>query len=255
MHRRKIVLLGTDDRSFEEQTLWIDQHLQYQPYLLVKLSLPVSYQSNDSVKRKLLSSTATRSYAANGSGTVTFPVRASQQRTYEATFGDVLQEGQFADLLVIKDSLVSATYTQNGSTASLSDLLAQVHCPVLVLTKPLRKVEQLLLFYDGSSQDFSLIQQFSQDYYHFSTTLPTTLLLLQTRPLPPLQEKLLIEYLKLHYYDLAVHKVSEEYQHLLPIAIDCTKGTMIVSSRRRPLPNFVTNYLPSSSIYNLQFPG
>lgn len=255
MHRRKIVLLGTDDRSFQEQTLWIDQHLQYQPYLLVKLSLQVSQQLDGSAKNKLLSSTATHSYAANGSSTTTIPVRASQQRTYEASFGDVLQEGQFADLLVIEDSLVSATYTQSGSTASISDLIAQVHCPVLVLTKPFQKVEQLLMFYDGSSQDFSMIQQFSQDYYHFSTSLPTTLLLLQTLPLPPLQEKLLIEYLKLHYYDLAVHKVSEEYQHLLPVAIDCTKGTMVVSSRRRPLPHFVAKYLPNSSIFNLQFPG
>jgi len=255
MHRRKIVLLGTNDQSFHDQTLWIDQHLQYQTYLLVKLSLALTHQPSDPVKSKVLSSSVENNYLSNGSGTAVSPIRASQQRTYEASFGDVLQEGQFADLLVIEDSLVSATYTQNGSTASLSDLIAQVHCPVLVLTKPLRKVEQLLLFYDGSSQDFSMIQQFSQDYYHFSTSLPTTLLLLQTRPLPPLQEKLLIEYLKLHYYDLAVHKVSEEYQHLLPVAIDCTKGTMVVSSRRRPLPNFVTKYLPNSSIYNLQFPG
>ncbi|MEM9675134.1 MAG: hypothetical protein AAF992_21250 [Bacteroidota bacterium] len=266
MHRRKIVLLGIDEQSFYDQTLWIDQHLQYQPYLLVKLTLPILSEKEEALpkvsfqelalKEALLSAVGGKNgHGANGTNKLELPKKVTQMRSYEASFGDVLQEGQFADLLVVEDSLVSAEYTQHGSPATLNELTAQVRCPTLVLKKPLIPVEQLVLFYDGSAQDFAMIQQFGQDFNRFSTSLPVTLLLLHTQPVPPLEEKLLIEYLKLHFYDLAVHKISEEYQHLLPVAIERDKGTLVVSSRSRPLPQFVTNYLPSESIFNLQFPA
>ena len=43
------------------------------------------------------------------------------------------------------------------------------------------------------------------------------------------EEKLWIEYLKLHFAHLAVHRVDQQSAHMLPIMVDYTKNALLIS--------------------------
>ena len=112
--------------------------------------------------------------------------------------------------------------------------------------------EQIILFCDGTIRTFSLIQQFSQQFFHLGKSLPTTLLLTQRNPLSALQEKLLIEYLRITYHDLAVHKINDESRHTLPVTLDFNKCALVIQSPY--LPDFITELLSSLKKVSLSMP-
>lgn len=248
MRRKKILLLQTPHHSPHYLMQSVEQYFSLQQHLLVKLYLLIPNTTYTKLPAK---SQKPKNFSRHNIHQKPFAPGWSFEQTdianltreYKATFQEVVAESQFADLLMLEETLHLTCYQYHKKLTTVGALLSKATCPIMVLPEKQLLAEQIILFYDGTYQTFSLIQQFIHDFYQFSTTLPTTLLLFQTTPLQAPEEKLLIEYLKLNCRNLAVHKISAESQHTFPIAVDMTKCALVVQSRHYSLPDFMADHL------------
>jgi nucleotide-binding universal stress UspA family protein len=113
---------------------------------------------------------------------------------------ELLHESVYADLLVIHSRETLTHYEEKIPTRFISELLGQVKCPVLVVPKLHRPIEELVLLYDGQPSSVYAIRTFS---YIFPSLkyLPTTVLTVQSEKhgshLP--DNRLMKEFMKRHY--------------------------------------------------------
>jgi nucleotide-binding universal stress UspA family protein len=113
---------------------------------------------------------------------------------------ELLHESVYADLLVMHSRETLTHYEEKVPTRFISELLSQVKCPVLVVPKLHRPIEELVLLYDGQPSSVYAIRTFS---YIFPSLkyLPTTVLTVQSENhgshVP--DNRLMKEFMKRHY--------------------------------------------------------
>ena len=126
---------------------------------------------------------------------------------------ELLHESIYADLLVIHSRETLTHYEEKIPTRFMGELLSQVKCPVLVVPRFFRPIEDLVLLYDGQPSSVYAIRMFS---YIFPSLkyLPTTVLSVQHEKqgshLP--DNRLMKEFMKRHYPKASyavVHGVPE----------------------------------------------
>jgi len=142
---------------------------------------------------------------------------------------DLLRESHYADLAVLQQE----TFEQLCGLAKqkgLPDLLRLVSCPVVVLPETPAPVSQLVLLSNGCPESMGTIKAFINLFPHLCRELPTTLLLqkenCQVRDLE--SEKALVDYLRYHFKDLAVHKWCDDTAHTLRYAVDPAQHALLV---------------------------
>jgi len=157
------------------------------------------------------------------------PNSKSFTRSYEATLRDIQREAQFSDILVIEDSYYQQLCDQHDVKESASSPL--VSCPILVAPVGEERVDQVILVDDGALNTCQQIKQMACLLPKLCLATPTTLLI--ARPpnsyVPAQEERLWIEYLKLHFAHLAVYRVDHQSTHMLPVMVDYNKNALLIS--------------------------
>jgi hypothetical protein len=74
---------------------------------------------------------------------------------------DLLHESIFADLLIISSSETLTHYNEKLPTRFVRDVLADTHCPVLVVPRRYKPIEKLILLYDGEPSSVYSIKMLS----------------------------------------------------------------------------------------------
>jgi len=257
MLRKKILicLSASDDALLENS--FIEQNLRHPHNLIVKFHLE-SIQSN-----RVLVEAGTGSAVApsnmngqsnhftqltNGHGDVHTLGGAGSKRQmiYSNSIKELLSECQFADLLIIRKSNYDSQCTHYGQKKNLREVLSKTDCPVLVVPDDHSKVEQILLVYDGSHNALNAIKLLRITMAPLGRELPVTVIIpcSKNNGLSSTQEKMLIEYLRLHFKDLGIHKVCEESVHTLQFAIYPDKNPlMVVNDPDHALPDFLDQEL------------
>ena len=147
-------------------------------------------------------------------------------RGYEASVRDIQREARFSDFLVVQDADYQTLYT-NFETTAYPFFLS---CPVLVAPAGEERVEQIILVDDGRPLTYQQIKYTACLFPKVCLATPTTLLIAH----PPnklasvQEEKLWVEYLKLHFAHLAVHRVDHRSSRILPTMVDYAKNALII---------------------------
>ncbi len=156
------------------------------------------------------------------------PIGMKLSREYDATAKDIQREAQFSDLLLIEET----TYHLLGGGYTTKKLLPPLPlaCPVFIVPEGEEHVEQIVLVDDGDPITYQRIKYLACLFSELCSVTPTTLLIARSRNEYALtrDEKLWINYLKLHFAHLAVHRIEERSAHTLPAMLDYTKNALIV---------------------------
>ena len=171
-------------------------------------------------------------------------------REYEATLKDIRREAQFSDLLLIEDTAYQFLFVQNESYPSSSS--PRLACPIFVVPDSAERIEQIMLIDDGEPATYQRIKYLAYLFSSLCSTTPTTLLMAREQEgyVAARDEKLWINYLKLHFAHLAVHRVEERFFHTLPTMVDYTKGALTVLPAS-PLPPQLSNVLAPLTQFRL----
>jgi nucleotide-binding universal stress UspA family protein len=97
----------------------------------------------------------------------------------DITLDEVLKNSAFADLILADARIVFSDLLYFPLRISFKDLLADAHCPVLLLREEISQVERIILAYDGSYSSIYAIKLFS---YLFPVwrSLPAYLITIRT---------------------------------------------------------------------------
>lgn len=150
---------------------------------------------------------------------------------------ELIRETQYADLLIISQHTYNARIKagQGGEEVPFRKILESGGCPVLVLPRNTRDIEQVVMTFDGSANAMRGIKQFSYLLPELGNELPVTVLTTYAEEAPPsLEEKLFIEYLKQHFSNLALHKLSNETEHTIYSAVGLNTNTLLVVNNPSP---------------------
>ena len=74
---------------------------------------------------------------------------------------ELLHESIYSDLLIIDKKEDFSVHHHDAPTEFLRDLLAKVHCPVLVVPGKYMKIDEIVLLYDGEPASVQAIKMFS----------------------------------------------------------------------------------------------
>ncbi len=258
MNRKKILLClnGSDDGHLE--TGFIERNLEHPRNLVVRFHLeaispeevletqpaptnqvngkhnhPLSYYSN------VLNGQADVHTLAGSSS-------SKRQVIHSTSVKELLTECQFADLLIIRKANYESTCLHYGNKKEMRDLLKKSDCPVLVIPDEISDIEQVLLIYDGSIQALNAIKTLRMTMNSLCREMPVTIIItcFNNGNLSSNEEKMLIEYLRLHFKDLGIHKVCEESAHTLQFAVDPEKNPLLViNTTEQELPAYLSDEL------------
>lgn len=162
---------------------------------------------------------------------------------------DLIRETQYADLLIISQQTYNAK-VKSGPGEELvpfRKILENGGCPVLVLPGDAREIEQVVMTFDGTAVAMRGIKQFSYLLPELGNKLPVTVLTTYCEEGPPsLEEKLFIEYLKQHFTNLALHKLSDDTEHTIYSAVGLSTRSLLVVNNPSPRSLPVLNVLLNS---------
>jgi len=113
---------------------------------------------------------------------------------------ELLKETVYSDLLIIDANETFSRHHEEAPTRFIRDLLADAHCPTLVVPGKYKPVEKIILLYDGEPSSVHAIKMFS---YIFSALkqLPTEVVSVKSQKeslhLP--ENHLMKEYMQRHF--------------------------------------------------------
>ena len=227
MNRKRILLCRNQADNFDTLLGLISYYFNSADNIFVNLQLK---------QDRLLSEAGSSSVVVSNSekrirpATGRLPRSRRSLRGYEATVKDLLREARFSDVLVMEETYYQQLCDECGAKKSVNPLL--LSCPVLVAPVGEERVEQIILVDDGEPTTYQQIKYMACLLPKLCLATPTTLLLAHHHNdgyVSAQEEKLWINYLKLHFAHLAVHRVDQQSAHMLPIMVDYTKNALLIS--------------------------
>jgi nucleotide-binding universal stress UspA family protein len=88
-------------------------------------------------------------------------VEFSVSRDKSLAILELEHESMFADLIIINENETFTRIKRKPPTPFMKDLLANVQCPVLVVPDRYKKIEKIVLLYDGGPSSMHAIKMFS----------------------------------------------------------------------------------------------
>lgn len=128
---------------------------------------------------------------------------------------ELLKESVFADLIVIDAMADLYTNIPGLLTPSLRELLADSHCPVLVVHEKAQPVEKAILTYDGSPSSMHAIKMYSYLFPHLRKA-PTRLVTVTESKEPALPNAAnATNWLKVHFTGLVIDVLNGDTKSAL----------------------------------------
>lgn len=272
MNRKKILLClnGADDAHLENS--FIERNLDHPHNLVVRFHLEgisqeevleTSVPNQKGVNGSAQNQLGQYATVINGQGDVhTYGggVSSKRQVIHSSSVKELLTECQFADLLIIRKQNFESSCNHYGQKKSMRELLGKSGCPVLVIPNEMSDIEQVLLIYDGSTHALNAIKTLRMTLNALCREMPVTVIIpcFNDGNFSSSEEKMLIEYLRLHFRDLGIHKVCNESAHTLHFAVDPERNPLLViNSGELELPAYLTDEIDllseTNQFYCFQF--
>jgi len=115
---------------------------------------------------------------------------------------EVLKESRFADLLLISNATSFALLRDSNPPEFVKDVLAHAQCPVMVMPDKIHPIRELVFAYNGTFSSMYAIRQLTQLFNNFSDAFVNVVYVAEGDNQQIPQEKLLREYLELHFEEI-----------------------------------------------------
>ncbi|HEU4556158.1 MAG TPA: universal stress protein [Chitinophaga sp.] len=115
---------------------------------------------------------------------------------------EIIKESRFADLLLVSNTTSFAVLRDSNPPEFVKDVLARAQCPVMVLPEKMHPIKELVFAYNGSFSSVYAIRQLTQLFNSFSDAFVNVVYVAENDNQDIPYEKLLREYLELHYEDV-----------------------------------------------------
>ena len=171
---------------------------------------------------------------------------------------ELIHESIYADLLIVDEKETLSHYDEKHPSRFIKDVLADAQCPVLVVPENYKKIEKVVLLYDGTPSSVFAIKMFSYFLPNFKT-LPIELLSIKDIEddfhLP--DNRLIKEFLKRHYNQINffVLKGLSDVE-IINYFSNASQNFLIVSGayRRSDLSRWFKTSIADILIKNLKLP-
>lgn len=141
----------------------------------------------------------------------------------------LIEESVFADLLVTGYQVYFSNLGEANDQKVLKDILAEAHCPVLVVPEEDQKLEEVIFTYDGGRESVYAIKQFTNLLARAISAKSYELLSFQNNKDAGLPyESLIREYLHQHYPEVTYHIEEGNPKEALPNYIAGRPHSLIV---------------------------
>ncbi|WPP52083.1 hypothetical protein [Catalinimonas niigatensis] len=260
MNRKKILIcLSTQDDAQLERA-FIEKQLAHPQHLIMKFSLEsiirddyakAYAQANQQIAENttvVLENTTQK--LINVQEDLDTPVNlknGKRQTIISSSVKELLIDSHYADILIIKSYNFYALCAYYGQKKPMQEILKKAGCPVLVIPDQPGNIEQIILIYDGTASALHAIKVLRMVLPDLCRLLPVTVLIPYSYGndhFSAHEEKLLIEYLRLHFKDLGIHKICENSIHTIHFAIDTEKKALIVNNHpEQILPAYIAEEL------------
>ena len=169
---------------------------------------------------------------------------------HETPLEELIQHSAFADLVIADAKTDFASTISMPLTVSLSDLLTDAHCPVLLLQEEMRQPAEIILSYDGSFSSIHALKMFS---YIFPEWRNVPARLLSITPDKHLEyEEYIKDWLPRHFTNAditllkgtvkkEITEVIREHEHNTLVVMGAYGRTAISRLFRKSLSNTVIN--------------
>lgn len=171
---------------------------------------------------------------------------------------DLIQETRFADLLLISQEEKFSHHEQEFPSRFLREIMNDTECPIVILPKTHRPVENIIFFYDGRFQSVHSMRNFAFLFPNWSS-LPTQLMSVRSMEdnlhLP--NNKLLKEWLGRHFRNVQYHvtKGIPEIEILHFLNNQPSNSIIIMGARKRiMLSKWLRTGLLEKIIHQFDFP-
>jgi hypothetical protein len=141
---------------------------------------------------------------------------------------DLSEESLFADMLVCN----TGTTEKLGSGGSLSAIHNNLHCPVLVIPNDAQTIKDIFLVFDGQPSSMKAIKDFNYMLSYLLKKKNVTILsTMYSNGREQFEDKLLMQYAKLHIPNVAFMKVAgEDINSVLDFTRKNTDAMVVVGS-------------------------
>jgi hypothetical protein len=123
---------------------------------------------------------------------------------------EVIRESRFADLLIVNNTTTFASLFETDPPKFVKDVLRDAQCPVLVLPSEQKRINEIVLTYNGSFSSMYAIRQFTHLFASMVSKKVVVLYVDEAATGKVKEEALLREYLRLHYKNYQVKILKGE---------------------------------------------
>jgi len=146
----------------------------------------------------------------------------------DTSYDELIHHSSFADLIIADAKADFPETVSMPFTVSLSDLLADAHCPVLLLQEEIKQPEQIILSYDGSFSSIHALKMFSYVFPEWRL-VPTCLLSVSPKENAQLEyEEYLKDWLPQHFTRLRVELLKGKVKQELVKAVNSSRQSVLV---------------------------
>jgi nucleotide-binding universal stress UspA family protein len=171
---------------------------------------------------------------------------------------DLIQETRFADLLLISQEETFSHHEQEFPSRFLREIMNDTECPIAILPKTYKPVENIIFFYDGRFQSVYSMRFFAFLFPNWAS-LPTQLMTVRSMEdnlhLP--NNKLLKEWLIRHFKHVQYHvtKGIPEIEILNFLKDQPPNSIIVMGARRRiMLSKWLRTGILEKIIHQFDFP-
>ena len=156
----------------------------------------------------------------------------SYSTTSEAIYDKIYREARFSDLLVVNEDDYHRFFHERNDQAKHGSLASSIPCPKLIIPPQEESIEQIILIDDGMPNTHAQIKYLCCLFAELCLTIPTILLITQGKNnyLSSQEQRLWIDYLKVHFAHLAVHRFEEQMVDTLMFAFDTSRNALLMGS-------------------------
>jgi nucleotide-binding universal stress UspA family protein len=144
------------------------------------------------------------------------------------SLSDILKRSVYADL-IIADALLNVPGVIHPSlNVSIRELLADAHCPVLLLREGDMPPDRIVLSYDGSDSSMQAIRSFSYLFPNLRYIPSVVVHVAGKEQKEPADMHYLKDWLPLHFDDATVEILPGNPAEVLPAFVNTTSGSTLV---------------------------
>lgn len=150
----------------------------------------------------------------------------------DTIFKQICREARFSDLLIIGEAYYHWLCRWNECQEESAEKFIFPHCPKLIVPLQEESIDQIIIVDDGHPETHYQIKYLSCMFSELCTSIPTVLLTFQDdrNDMSVKEEKLWIDYLKIHFAELAVHRIEQRSNDILMFTNEFSGNVLLMGS-------------------------